>query len=89
MTAAQPSDSARDRAERMISSRLESRSGAGLGDIGPGVLRSDVVVRPLARDNQPSREVSAATRASLSGTTAVQAILAALTASAQRQATAT
>ncbi|MDA0140931.1 hypothetical protein [Solirubrobacter deserti] len=46
-------------------------------------------MRPLARDNQPSREVSAATRASLSGTTAVQAILAALTASAQRQATAT
>ena len=60
---------------------------AGLGlalipSLALGVLRPDVVVRPLTRDNEPSRDVFAVTRPALTGTTAVQAILAALTASA-------
>ncbi|HWK25630.1 MAG TPA: LysR substrate-binding domain-containing protein [Solirubrobacter sp.] len=63
---------------------------AGLGlalipSLALGVLRPDVVVRPLTPGNQPSRDVYAVTRRALTATTAVQAILAALTASAQRQ----
>jgi DNA-binding transcriptional LysR family regulator len=60
---------------------------AGLGlallpSLALGVLRNDVVVRPLTRDNEPSRDVYAVTRPALNATTAVQAILAALSASA-------
>ena len=56
---------------------------AGLGlallpSLALGVIRSDVVARPLRRDAEPSRNVYAATRAALTGTTAVQAIVAAL-----------
>ena len=64
---------------------------AGLGlalipSLALGVLRADVVVRPLTRDNQPTRDVYAVTRPALSATTAVRCILAALTAlSARRQ----
>lgn len=63
---------------------------AGLGlslipSLALGVLRSDVVVRPLTPETQPSRDVYAVTRRSLSGTTAVQHVLAALTAAAERQ----
>ncbi|MDA0179775.1 LysR substrate-binding domain-containing protein [Solirubrobacter phytolaccae] len=62
---------------------------AGLGlallpSLALGVLRADVVVRPLTPDNEPRRDVYAVTRSALTGTTAVQSILAALTASAQR-----
>lgn len=65
---------------------------AGLGlalipSLALGVLRADVVIRPLTPDNEPSRDVFAVTRPALAATTAVQAILAALTASAQRQPT--
>jgi DNA-binding transcriptional LysR family regulator len=62
---------------------------AGLGlalipSLALGVLRKDVVVRPLTRANQPSRDVYAVTRPSLSATAAVRAVLDALTASARR-----
>jgi DNA-binding transcriptional LysR family regulator len=64
---------------------------AGLGlalmpSLALGVLRTDVTVRPLTPDNEPSRDVYAATRPALDATTAVQTVLAALTASARRQA---
>jgi DNA-binding transcriptional LysR family regulator len=63
---------------------------AGLGlalipSLALGVLRPDVVVRPLTPDNEPSREVFAVTRPALNATAAVQGILVALTASARRQ----
>lgn len=63
---------------------------AGLGlalipSLALGVLRADVVVRPLTPDNEPRRDVYAVTRPALAATAAVQAILGALTASAQRQ----
>ncbi len=63
---------------------------AGLGlalipALALGVIRSDVVARPLRRDNEVTRDVYAVTRAALSATTAVQAILAALTAASRRQ----
>lgn len=62
---------------------------AGLGlallpSLALGVLRPDVVVRPLTRNNEPSRDVFAVTRPALGATTAVQAILGALGASARR-----
>ena len=62
---------------------------AGLGlalipSLALGVLRSDLVVRPLTRDNQPARDVYAVTRPALSTTTAVRAILDALASSARQ-----
>ena len=62
---------------------------AGMGlallpSLALGVIRGDVVTRPLRRDAQPSRDVYAVTRPALSATTAVQTVIAALTDAARR-----
>ena len=50
-----------------------------------GVIRNDVIARPLRRDNEATRDVFAVTRTALSTTTAVQTILTALTAASLKQ----
>jgi DNA-binding transcriptional LysR family regulator len=63
---------------------------AGLGlalvpTLALGVIHTDVVARRLDRSIEPTRDVLAVTRRAVSGTTAVQAMLTALTTAARRQ----
>ncbi len=50
-----------------------------------GVIRNDVIARPLRRDNEATRDVYAVTRTALSGTAAIQTILSALTTASRTQ----